>query len=240
MTQKEILAWDIATWGRALQCWEQHCNLLFPQGKKTLLGLEIGANHGGLTLFFTKKYGAKMVCSDVEPRFEQAKNLHNAHDVSQLVEYAQADALALPWPDGHFDFVVFKSVLGAVGRNGQLEKQQQSIAEMQRVLRPGGLLFFAENLRGAIFHRFLRKKFAPWGNAWRYVTLDEMEEFLGIFAQKEIRATGFLSAFVPRPEWLKTAVAALDRVLFFLPKNWRYVAYGYAQKSTFGTNTAIK
>jgi ubiquinone/menaquinone biosynthesis C-methylase UbiE len=228
MTSKEIFEWDVTTWARAVHFWEKAI------AQKNLVlesGLEIGARHGGLSLFFAKRYGAKMVCSDVEADFEKARNLHHAHGVGHLVEYAQADALVLPYPESHFNFVVFKSVLGVVGRNGQPEKQQQAIAEIKRVLKPGGVLFFAENLRGSGLHQLARRVFIPWGNSWRYVSLTELDDWFSIFQGKEIRATGFFAAFVPRPEWLKTLIAILDQVLLFVPKNWRYVAHGYAQKT---------
>lgn len=227
MTQKDILEWDIATWARALRFWEE---TISEKNIGLKNGLEIGAHNGGISLFFAKKYGTKMVCSDIGLASEKARTLHYENGVNHLIEYAEVDATAIPYPDGTFDFVVFKSVLGAVGRHGQKAEQQKAIAEMHRVLRPGGVLFFAENLGGSLLHRLARRVFVRWGKSWRYVTLNELDNWLSIFEKKETRATGFFAAFVPRPEWLKTIAAHLDLLFFFFPKKWRYVAYGYARK----------
>jgi demethylmenaquinone methyltransferase / 2-methoxy-6-polyprenyl-1,4-benzoquinol methylase len=54
------------------------------------------------------------------------------------VGYCQADAEALPFPDGHFDCVS----IGFGLRN--VTHQDRALAEMQRVLRPGGRLVVLE------------------------------------------------------------------------------------------------
>ncbi len=227
MTQQDILGWDIATWARALRFWEK---TISAQNFDLRYGLEIGAHNGGISLFFAKQYGANMVCSDLNPVSEKAKSLHLENGVSARIQYAELDATAIPYPDNSFDFVVFKSVLGAIGRQDQPEKQQRAIAEMHRVLKPGGVLFFAENLQGSILHRLTRSAFVPWGKSWRYLKIKELNEWLSVFEKKEIQATGFFAAFVPKPEWLKSSVAAFDALLPFIPKAWRYVVYGYARK----------
>ena len=100
---------------------------------------------------------------------------------------------------------------------------------MFRVLRPGGLLLFAENLRGSPLHQSARRRFVPWGETWRYVTEADIREFLEPFSEREIHTTGFSSAFVPGPEWLKTLASHLDASVFaWVPRRWNYVAYGYA------------
>ena len=172
-----------------------------------------------------------MVCSDLSPVSEKARSLHLENQVSHLIEYAELDATTIPYPDNTFDFVVFKSVLGAIGRNDHPENQQQAINEIHRVLKPGGFLFFAENLSGSSLHRIARNIFVPWGKSWRYVSVCELNEWLSIFETKEIYTTGFLAAFVSKPKWLKKMAANLDSRLVFLPSKWRYVAYGHAQKN---------
>ncbi|MBK6996160.1 MAG: class I SAM-dependent methyltransferase [Lewinellaceae bacterium] len=227
MTKKDILEWDIATWSRALRFWEK---TILAQNINLQNGLEIGAHNGGISLFFAKKYGAKMVCSDLEPASAKAKSLHDKHKVSRLIEYAGINASAIPYPDDSFDFVVFKSVLGGIGRNGQAEKQKQALAEIHRVLKPGGVLFFAENMRGSVLHRLARRVFMPWGKSWRYLKIKELRRWLSIFESHKIRTTGFFAAFVPKPEWLKTLAAKVDLLFFYLPQKWEYVAYGFARK----------
>jgi len=53
----------------------------------------------------------------------------------------QGDATALPYPDDHFDTVVFAYVLCTVPND------RQAVAEAVRVLRPGGRLLLVEHVR---------------------------------------------------------------------------------------------
>jgi len=223
---KQILAWDVTTWNRALQFWQKEGIALLPKNAR---GLEVGAWNGGITAFFAIQ-GCSMVCSDIEPLAETTRKFHHGLALNHLIEYQTFSATNIPYLDDRFDFVVFKSVLGAIGRNDQIAQQQQAIQEIHRVLKPGGILFFAENLRGSLLHQFARKNFVPWGNTWRYISRSEMEGFLSDFSKKKIHTTGFFAAFVPPPEWLKSLVALFDGVLFFIPKRWRYVVYGIAVK----------
>lgn len=221
------IEWDIATWSRALSFWVK----TIEQRHITMgHGLEIGARHGGLSWYFAKQYGSQMHCTDHVLPSENARLLHEAAGLSKLVSYQVADATRLPFPDNHFDFVVFKSVLGAVGRDNQPEKQQQALHEIYRVLRPGAYLFFAENLRGSTLHQIARQSLVPWGKTWRYLTISELRTLLTDFEEKEIWSTGFFAAFVPRPAWLKNIVAHIDAGCFFIPNSARYVGFGYARK----------
>ena len=40
------------------------------------------------------------------------------------------------------------------------------------------LVFFAENLVASPLHTLFRRRFVKWGTEWRYVSLEEMHEFL--------------------------------------------------------------
>lgn len=221
------IEWDVDTWSRALSFWEK---TIERQNISLGHGLEIGARHGGLSWYFAKQYGSQMCCTDHVLPSEKARLLHDAAGLSKLISYQVADATRLPFPENHFDFVVFKSVLGAVGRDNQPEKQLQALHEIHRVLRPGGHLFFAENLRGSTLHQIARRSLVPWGKTWRYLTISELCTLLTDFEAKEIHATGFFAAFVPRPAWLKNIVAQIDSWCFFIPKTARYVGFGYARK----------
>jgi ubiquinone/menaquinone biosynthesis C-methylase UbiE len=59
------------------------------------------------------------------------------------VEVSAAGAEALPYPDGSFDTVVSTLVLCTV------PDQEAALAEVRRVLRPGGRLLFIEHVRAA-------------------------------------------------------------------------------------------
>lgn len=53
----------------------------------------------------------------------------------------EGDAAALPYPDGHFDTVVFSFVLCTI------PDDRRAVAEAVRVLRPGGRLLLVEHVR---------------------------------------------------------------------------------------------
>lgn len=222
-----VVEWDVPTWKRAVVHWE---HFIAAQQPDLSYGLELGSRHGGLSYFFAKKYDSKVCCSDYGFPSEKAKQLHELAGLSELITYHDVNATQIPFADEAFDFVVFKSMLGAVGARGQFERIEQTLDEIYRVLKPGGVLFFAENLRGSWLHQQSRALFIPWGKAWHYLSLSEMTDLLEPFSKKEIHCTGFSAAFVPKPIWLKNTAAAIDAQLNFLPDSWKYVAYGHAIK----------
>lgn len=146
------------------------------------------------------------------------------------MRFENIDATRIPY-ESAFDIVVFKSVLGGIGRDGAFERQRAAVASMYRALRPGGRLLFAENLRASPLHRSLRRRFTAWGSRWRYITIDEMREFLEPFASVRIASAGFFATF-GRSEPQRTALSVLDRVAFsaIVPPAWRYIVYGVATK----------
>lgn len=224
---RDFVGWDVATWSRPLRFWENRIGTNMNLSGKQ--GLELGANLGGLSLFFAHRFGCPMVCSDyVFP--EQARAWHQAFAGPVPIEYKQVDVRQIPFPEASFDFVVFKSLLGFVGSHGRAEQIGTAMKEIHRVLRPGGVLFFAENLEGSPLHTLARRSFVPWGRHWHYLSLPEIQQLLRCFSTSEVCATGFFAAFVPRPEWLRGMVARFDQSLPFIPPKWRYVAYGYAAK----------
>jgi len=100
---------------------------------------------------------------------------------SQLkhVDLREADAHGLPFPDESFDTVVCTFSLCAIPDEGQ------AIAEMKRVLRPGGQLLLADHVRGTawptrVVQRLLEVVTIPMGG----------EHFLRR-PYDEVRAEGF-------------------------------------------------
>lgn len=224
----DYLEWDVQTWLRGLECWQEKAESCDYFRKK---GLEIGARNGGLSLYFAKHLQAEMICSDQGGPTAKAKALHQWHEVSDQIDYANINATNINFDDNTFDFVVFKSVLGAL-ISEETQEQQRAISEIYRVLKPGGILFFAENLEATFLHRFGRKYLVPWGNSWSYLSLGKMSENLQEFSEKKLVSTGYLAAFVPnRFIRLKRMVSYIDQVIDpVIPSNWKYVVYGYAVK----------
>ena len=222
---RDIVEWDVSTWRKAVRYWDRYVDdRLLPTEGRMLL--EIGAGGGGVTLMFALK-GFACTCTDKGKDFGQARALHEAYGVAGRVTYADVDALALPFANASFDVVVFKSVLGAISRDGHRERAEAAVAEMLRVLKPGGALLFAENLLGTRLHRGLRRRFKRWGTSWNYVTLERMGELLAAFDEVDLHSYGYFSAFFREHPLGRKADELLCRRD---PSPRHYMCYGVGRK----------
>ncbi len=221
---KDIIQWDIKSWSEALDYWDSKIDW-----NKIQNGLELGGRQGGLSLWLALK-GKQTVCSDLKDAKNIAEQLHLRHNVSTLVKYQDIDATNIPY-ENYFDIIVFKSIIGGIGRNNNYEIQKKVFREIYKALKPGGKLLFAENLIASSFHQLLRKRFVNWGSSWRYVSIIEMEEFLNEFSSYDIQTTGVLGTF-GRNENQRNALSAIDKIILnkVCPDNWKYIAYGIAEK----------
>jgi SAM-dependent methyltransferase len=221
----DFIEWDVRNWSVALDFWLDHTT----QNFSTCSALELGSRNGGLSLWMALQ-GARVVSSDIDLPGQTALRIHQDRGVSHLIRYEAIDANNIPYSMS-FDIVMFKSMLGAIGRLRGKRGQSEAVKEIHKALKKGGELFFAENLVGCAAHQFLRKKFVGWGNTWRYVSIKEMEEFLGPFSQVHYRTFGFMGA-LGRSEMQRNALGILDRALFnvAVPERWKYIIVGVAKK----------
>lgn len=221
----DVLAWDAGNWSIALDYWKRHGQL----SAGPLQCLEIGANQGGLSAWLASM-GHDVVCSDLRGCEDRARPLIERSGVIDRVRFEDIDATAIPY-ENHFDIVIFKSVLGGVGHGDAVERQRAAIASIHGALKPGGRLLFAENLTGSGLHKFFRRHFVRWGNGWRYVTIEEMRDFLRPFSTLTYDTTGVLGTF-GRSEPQRRMLAQVDRAALnaAVPPHWRYIMYGVATK----------
>jgi ubiquinone/menaquinone biosynthesis C-methylase UbiE len=70
---------------------------------------------------------------------------HRAADLGRSVDLQHGDARALGFPDGRFDTVVCTFSLCGI------PDDQGALAEMARVLRPGGLLLLADHVESSVW-----------------------------------------------------------------------------------------
>jgi SAM-dependent methyltransferase len=114
--------------------------LLFPllksklNGKESLV-LDFGCGPGRFTHGLAELIDGRVVGVDITPE------LLEIAPESPLISYQCIGTDVLPFPDSSFDVVWSCLVLGGIPS----EKIEQSIAEIDRVLRPGGLFFYVEN-----------------------------------------------------------------------------------------------
>jgi len=104
--------------------------------------------------------------------------------------------------------------------------------QIHDALRPGGELWFAENIAGSPLHGFARRHFVPWGKSWRYPRIDEMLEFASMFSTVKYRTVGVLGAF-GRTGRQRALLGRLDQAICdrLVPESWRYIMVGVAKKS---------
>ena len=224
----DVLQWDVSTWQKALVHWDKVLNRMRQSDDAfdNLQALDIGARDGGLSLYLARQ-GVNVICSDISAPSQKSQQLHRKYGVDAKVHYMEIDATAIPLADNSLDIVVFKSVLGAVGQNLGVPAIARAVSEMYRVLKPGGVLLFAENQQGSGFHRIARRCFRPWGQTWHYVSLAELEKLLSVFTEGEIETYGFFSCmkndFPP--------LVLLDSLVCRKPSSTsHYMAFGHATK----------
>ncbi|MFN9496606.1 MAG: SAM-dependent methyltransferase [Bacteroidota bacterium] len=221
---KDIIQWDVQSWSKALSYWDSKV-----EWNKIQHSLELGGREGGLSLWLALK-GKSVVCSDLKDVQKTAEQLHKRHHVSTWITYQDIDATNIPYEE-YFDLIVFKSIIGGIGRNDNYKNQHKVFKEIYKALKPGGKLLFAENLAASAVHRRLRKRFVQWGSSWRYVSLDEMKEFLSDFSYHDIKTTGLLGTF-GRTERQRNVLSAVDDLVLnkICPDRWKYICYGIAEK----------
>jgi len=220
----DVIQWDAKTWSDAILFWEKNMNWT---GIQT--ALELGGREGGLSLWLATK-GIHVVCSDLENSKATAEPLHQKYKIIENIEYEDISALSIGY-ENHFDVIVFKSIIGGIGRCNCIEKQEIAFQGIYKALKPGGFLLFAENLVASPLHQYVRRRFVKWGSQWRYVSIDEMKHFMVDFSHVSIATTGVLAAF-GRSERQRRFLSFFDKILLnkITPAKWKYVVFGIARK----------
>jgi len=115
--------------------------------RRHILDVGCGVGHWGQRLLPLAHPAARMVAIDREEGFlDDARARASARGLADRITYQQGLAEQLPFPDGHFDAVTCQTVLMHATDAAAV------LAEMMRVLAPGGLLLIAEpdNLVNAV------------------------------------------------------------------------------------------
>jgi SAM-dependent methyltransferase len=106
---------------------------------KSVLDVGCGAGHWGQMLASVLPADATVIGVDHEPGFlDAARERANKRQLSQRFEYQVGSADALPFDDSSFDMVTCQTVLIHVA------DPKAALAEMQRVVKPGGIVAAAE------------------------------------------------------------------------------------------------
>ncbi|MGF1564568.1 MAG: class I SAM-dependent methyltransferase [Flavobacteriales bacterium] len=228
----DVFEWDVRNWSKALELWLpalRECALKNAHPK----AIDIGGRNGGLSLLAAVE-GFDVLCTDLTHPRESAHPLHRKHKVDHRVAYAAldiTDAAVIEPHSGAYDVVLFKSILGGIGRNDRADLQLKTLRNMRTLLKPGGVLCYAENLEGARLHRFFRHRFTRWGKDWNYPSYPALGEMLNAAGfESQSAATGVLACF-GRTEKQRNALGKVDQSLLnrAAPSRWKYIAYGVAK-----------
>ncbi|KAM7254967.1 hypothetical protein ACFE04_020208 [Oxalis oulophora] len=100
--------------------------------------IDVGCGLGGTTHYLGSKYGAKCVGVTLSPyQVQRASELAAAQGLSEKVSFQVANALNLPFPDGHFDFV------WSMECGEHMPEREKFISELVRVAAPGATIIVA-------------------------------------------------------------------------------------------------
>lgn len=225
MTVKDIYEWDFITWGRSINLFRNELEKYIQENPDTI-ALEIGSRNGGISLWLASNYNIKVLCTDLINPKENCISCRD-NNIFDNVTFESLDILNIQYADESIDVIIFKSVIGALGSR---INQERAINEIYRVLKPGGILLFAENGKASQFHMLFRRIFNNWSKYWYYPNIDEMKFLLREYNDSRIETTGILATFF-RNIWLNQFFAKLDVILMkFIPAKFHYVLYGYAKK----------
>lgn len=161
---------------------------------KVTYALELGGGtNGGLSLWLASK-GYKVICSAYEEISEETKVIHNKYNFSQQIEYKIIDALSIPYEEV-FDIICFKSMLGRIARENDIKIAENVLSQIQKALKPGGNLLFAENLSSSLLYKLLRNRYGALKNNLRYFTVSEIKELFRNFSSLNYKTFGFIGCF---------------------------------------------
>lgn len=105
--------------------------------------LDVGSGVGGTSRCLAKEFGCRVTGIDLTDEYCRAAAMLSAKvGLTDLVDYRQGDATALPFGDGEFDVVWTEHAAMNIPDKPRLYK------EMHRVLKPGGTLAVYDVLAG--------------------------------------------------------------------------------------------
>lgn len=164
--------WRSSRRGRVTDALEERLLLELLGSVDRLDLLDVGCGDGALASTLSRR-GANVTGLDADPRMLTAARAR-ANAASVTLELVHGHAEALPFPDGEFDRVVAVTVLCFV------HKPDRAIAEMARVLKPGGRLVIGELGRWSLWAAIRRVRGWLGASTWRAARFRTAGELKGL------------------------------------------------------------
>jgi SAM-dependent methyltransferase len=140
--------------------------------------LDVGCGDGTYALA-ARRAGARVTAVDRSAAVVRAAR-RRAEDARLEIFLGVADALALPFPAGRFDVVLAVTVLCFV------RDPRRAVAEMSRVLRPGGVLVLGELGRWSAWGVWRRLRARAGSTTWRAARLWSPGELRALLRQASL------------------------------------------------------
>jgi ubiquinone/menaquinone biosynthesis C-methylase UbiE len=130
--------------------------------------LEVGPGNGRYTLAAARHVGpaGRVVAIDIEPRMIERVARRAAEEGVTNVEARVADVYDLPFEEGTFDAVYMTAVMG------EIPEPVRAMAELRRVLRPGGTMALSELLMDPDYP--LQRTLVRWAEAAGFQVTDRV------------------------------------------------------------------
>ena len=151
--------------------------------------LELGGKNASLSLWAAEK-GGLVTCSDIVGFENQYSQKVNPIEKGSI-RYEIIDALDIGLKET-YDFILFKSMLGGIGRIGFEKLQMDVMRQVHKSFKKGGEVLFIENMIGTWFHHYFRNRYGAGKNYWCYPTLRKFGEFSKLFDKVSYRTFGYI------------------------------------------------
>jgi ubiquinone/menaquinone biosynthesis C-methylase UbiE len=166
--------------------------------------LEVGAGTGFNLAHYPEGVDDLTLTDELDGMLRRAER--RASEAGRRVATRTAPVESLPFEDGTFDTVVGSLLLCSV------DDQARALAEIRRVLKPGGQYLFLEHVRSSD-PRVARSQ-DRWEGAWRVITMgchpnrDTLPRIRSVFAVEELEQSELpLGPKIVRPYVLGRAIA---------------------------------
>ncbi len=134
--------------------------------------LDVGCGNGAAPLRISRQYGLDVTGVDVDA--EQIQLAREAGRGSNRARFVCVDATRLPFDDGAFDIVATNMA------THHISEWETALAEMVRVLKPGGYFIYADLIWPAWLARIGKKLAGKWGGYPNTPALDAFVERNGL------------------------------------------------------------